>query len=329
MVGEVAFELVPVLAPNAYALMVAVAIDLALGDPVYGAHPVRLIGRSLSWLEHVLRRCGLDGYGGGMVLFLILATGWGGGLSAVVLGIHSAGVWAGWIVHGFLLYSFLALGDLLHHGWRIETALRRHDLEGARAAVSQLVGRDTAPMDAAACRRAAVESLSENLADGFTSPLFWYTLTGLPGLVLFKVISTMDSMVGYRSERYLRFGWCGARLDDLLNFLPARLTWLLLTIVAAALPSCSARKAFRIGLQQHAMLPGPNSGWSEAAMAGAIERRLVGPIWTAGRLVTEQWIGDPADPPMQSEADYQVASRLIGVAGVSAAMVACMALLWL
>ncbi len=329
MVGEVAFELAPVLAPHAYVLAIAVALDLALGDPVYGAHPVRLIGRSLTAAEQLLRRAGGDGYGGGIALFLILAIVWGGGLPASVIGIASVGSWAGWAVHLFLLYSFLALGDLLQHGWRIERALRRGDLEAARVAVSHLVGRDTAPMDAAACRRAAVESLSENLTDGFTSPIFWYVAGGLPGLVLFKVVSTMDSMVGYKSERYLQFGWCGARLDDLMNFVPARLTWLLIAVVAAALPSCSGRKALRVGLQQHATLPGPNSGWSEAAAAGAVQRRLVGPIWNSGQLVTDTWIGDPTDPPLASDQDFTIASRLIAMSGVTATVVACITVAWI
>src|SRR5204863_1573014 len=127
-----------------------------------------------------------------------------------------------------------------------------------------------ARMDGAACRRAAVESLGENLTDGFTSALFWYVLAGVPGLVLFKVVSTMDSMVGFKTPRYLRFGWCGARLDDVMNFVPARLTWLLLAATAAFVPDCSSATAFRIGLRQHAILPSPNSGWSEAAAAGAI-----------------------------------------------------------
>ena len=141
-----------------------------------------------------------------------------------------------WLVHAFLLYSLLALGDLLHHVWRIEAAVRAGDLPRARRAVSALVGRDTDRMDGGACRRAAVESLSENLTDGFVSPVFWYVLAGLPGLVLFKVVSTMDSMVGYKTPRYLRFGWCGARLDDVMNYLPARITWLVIAALAALLP---------------------------------------------------------------------------------------------
>jgi adenosylcobinamide-phosphate synthase len=107
----------------------------------------------------------------------------------------------------------------------------------------------------------------------------------------------MDSMVGYRTPRYLRFGWCGARLDDAMNFLPARMTWLLIAAVAAVVPDLSARKAIVFGFRHAALLPSPNSGWSEAATAGAIQRRLAGPIWKEGVLVTEIWIGDPDDPP--------------------------------
>src|SRR5207342_1161092 len=123
--------------------------------------------------------------------------------------------------------------------WRIEAAVRADDLTRARTAVGALVGRDTDRLDGGGCRRAAVESLSENLTDGFVSPVCWYLLAGLPGLVLFKVVSTMDSMVGYKTPRYLRFGWCGARLDDVMNYVPARLTWLVIALVASILPSFS------------------------------------------------------------------------------------------
>lgn len=323
MVGEVALELAPVLAPNVIVLALGVAIDLMLGDPVYRGHPVRLIGWTLTVTERLLRRMGADGYGGGIILCLALATTWIGGPSLLLVAAASGSSWIGWGLHLFLVYSLLALGELLRHGWHIERALRSGDLTRARMAVSQLVGRDTDRLDAAACRRATVESLSENLTDGFTSAVFWYVLGGLPLLLLFKVVSTMDSMVGYKTPRYRQFGWCGARLDDLMNFLPARLTWLLLAGVAAVLPDCSGRKALRVGFDQHAILPGPNSGWSEAATAGAIQRRLVGPIWMNGRLVTETWIGDPRDPPLETETDYQAASRLVGATGMCAALVGC------
>lgn len=132
----------------------------------------------------------------------------------------------------------------------------------------------------------------------------------------------MDSMVGFKTERHLRFGWCGARADDVMNLVPARLTWVLIAAAAAIIPKCSPAKAIRIGWRQHAVVPGPNSGWSEAAMAGAMQRRLVGPMWQDGKLVTETWLGHPSDPQAASREDYRKAA---GICCLSAAMGTCLA----
>jgi len=313
----VAHQLIDLLVGSAVLLGVAVIVDLAMGDPVYAWHPIRLVGRLLTAIETRLRALGADGYGGGIMLFVLLTAIALAATSGTVALANAASTWLAWFVHAFILYSLLALGDLVHHVWKIERAVRADDLGGARQAVRALVGRDTDRMDAAACRRAAVESLSENLTDGFVSPVCWYVVAGLPGLVVFKVVSTMDSMVGYKSERYLRFGWCGARLDDVMNFVPARLSWLVISAVAAVLPGFSGRKAWTVGLQQHGILLGPNSGWSEAATAGALERRIVGPIWLNGALVTEAWIGDAADPELGTAEDVRRAILLSVVAGLA------------
>ena len=164
-----------------------------------------------------------------------------------------------------------------------------------------------------------MESLGESLVDGVVSPVFWYCVAGLPGIVVFKVVSTMDSMVGYKTARYRDFGWCGARIDDLLNLLPARASWLLVAVAAVAVPGASGREALRRGWRQHAVVPGPNAGWSEAALAGAIQRRLAGPIRSGGRLVTDVWIGDPAAPPGGSAEDYRRARRTVLLAAGLAA----------
>lgn len=310
------------LLPGAAALMAACAVDLVLGDPVYRAHPIRLIGGSLRWFESRLRASGQDGYAGGIALFTVLAALWLPLLLALLAAAVALSPASAWVVHVIVLYTMLALGDMLHHVWRIEAAVRADDLPRARTAVAALVGRDTDRMDGAACRRAAVESLSENLTDGFVSPVFWYVLLGLPGIVLFKIVSTMDSMVGYKTPQYLRFGWCGARLDDLMNYVPARLTWLLIAALAWILPGYSGRKAWRIGLGQHAILLGPNSGWSEAATAGALQRRIVGPIWLRGELVTDVWIGDPNDPALASGRDVVMAMMLALIAALGTAAIA-------
>jgi len=313
--------------PNALILALAVLLDLLFGDPIYPLHPIRLMGRSLAGIEKALRRIGADGYTGGVLLFLILSSLWVGGSTTIFCFLNRWKV-AGFLFQLFMVYSCLALHDLLRHAWAVEVAARESDLEGARAAISRLVGRDTDKMDLAACRRAAIESLSENLTDGFVSPLVWYVVLGLPGLVLFKVASTMDSMVGYKTPLYLRFGWCGARSDDLLNYLPARFTWLLLAFVALLLPRASAGKAIRVGWQQHSILPGPNSGWSEAATAGAIQRRLIGPIWAKGVLVADIWLGDPNDPPAGDGSDVWHAALLIGTSGVLCASMAVVLSRW-
>ena len=308
-----------ILKPNAWLLGAAVLLDFAIGDPVYAAHPVRLMGHTLTWFEKRLRAAHVDGYAGGIVLFLLLAGVWIGGVSGLAIAIERVSHTAAIVWHVFFVYSLLALRDLFQHVWAVESAARRSDVAGARLAISRMVGRDTGRLDLAACRRAAIESLSESLSDGFVSPLFWYVVAGLPGIVLFKIASTMDSMVGYKTPRYLRFGWCGARLDDVMNFLPARMTWLLIAAVALFVPGCSAKKALVIGWRQHAVLPGPNAGWGEAATAGAIERKLIGPIWAKGALVTDVWLGDSGDAPAGDTLDVRRACLLIGLTGLLSA----------
>jgi adenosylcobinamide-phosphate synthase len=318
------------LAGHELILIAAVLLDLLLGDPVYRAHPIRLMGHLLALIERGLRRIGLDGYGGGILLFVLLSAICVGGVSFLVLfarRIVGGVMWWSWAIHLFFLYSMLALGDLLRHVWAVERALERGTLDDGREAIARLVGRDTDRMNAGACRRAAVESLSESLTDGFTSPLFWYVLLGLPGVMLFKVVSTMDSMVGYKTPRYLRFGWCGARADDVMNYVPARITWLLIALTAATIHGFSMLKALRIGWTQHSILPGPNSGWSEAATAGALQRRIVGPIWLNGEMKTDVWIGDPADPPVETRLDLMRAMLLVTVTALAATLLAAVTLI--
>ena len=312
-----------VLAPHPLLLLCAVVLDGILGDPVYRWHPVRLMGHTLTGLERMLRGIGLDGYAGGCLLFLALSVCWVGVSAAPARwlnGLHPA---LNGFYQVFVIYSMVALRDLCRHGMAID---RAGDLEDARRAVSMLVGRDTSSMDAAACRRAGMESLSENAVDGFIAPVFWYALLGLPGIVLYKVISTMDSMVGYRTPIYARFGWCGARLDDLFNLIPARLTWLLMSAVAFLLPGYSGRKTLSVGWRQHALVPGPNSGWSEAAAAGAVQRRLVGPVRQDGKLVTEIWIGEEGDPEGGQAGDLRRMCVLVVVTSVLAVVLAVLAL---
>jgi adenosylcobinamide-phosphate synthase len=271
-------------------------LDALIGDPVFAAHPIRLLGRLLAFYERILFRLGAHGYAGGIALLFLLAGTVLPLCLALLAAAHALHPYALHAAAGLIAWACLALRDLIAHGERIARAVGRGDLPAARHHVSMLVGRDTDKMDLAACGRGAVESMAENLVDGVLSPLAFLLLFGPLAAVLFKIVSTMDSMVGYKSDRYLRFGWCGARTDDLANLLPARWSWLLLSALAALIPGYSGRKAWRCGLAQHALVPGPNSGWPECTIAGALQRRLIGPLFKNGVQVCDLWLGEPTDP---------------------------------
>jgi adenosylcobinamide-phosphate synthase len=275
-----------------------------------------MLGDTLRIFERLLRWIGLDGFLGGFALFLLLALLWIALPSVLIRELYLRNTWLGSVVHVLVVFILFAMRDLIDHVRSVRKSASRGDLNATREAIARLVGRDTSKMDIAACRRAAIESLSENFVDGFLSALMWYVLGGLTGLLLFKVASTMDSMVGYRTERYKRFGWFGARLDDVMNFLPARIAWLLLGVCAFPFRALSSAKGWRVGWQQHGALPGPNPGWSESTMAGVLQRRLIGPIWRDGVLVTEIWIGDGSDPPAGSDADVGNAVKVCILAAI-------------
>lgn len=315
--------------PSPWLLASGLAADALLGDPDYRWHPVRLIGGSIAFWEKRLRSLGLEGYAGGVLLCAAVSLQWLGIFLGILRIFSELGAQFAAVFHGFLVYSLMALRDLLDHAAAVGRAADSGDLDAARRAAARLVGRDVDRMDLAACRRAAMESLAENFTDGVLSPLFWYVAAGLPGLILFKVASTLDSMVGYRTPRYRRFGWCGARWDDAMNWLPARLAPLFLAAAAVLIPGARPLELLRTAWREHARVPGPNAGWSEAAMAGALGRRLVGPIYSGGTLVTDIWIGNPENAPAgQSPQDLRTALRLTGLAGAAASLAAIAAAAW-
>lgn len=192
---------------------------------------------------------------------------------------------SGTILVGFLAWPLVASRSLYEHVAAVANPLRNGDLERARQAVAMIVGRDTSKLDEAGVARAAIESLAENASDGIVAPLFWGVIFGLPGIAGYKAINTLDSMIGHRTERYEAFGWASARLDDVANFIPARLTAALFAIVSAK-PSATAAIACR-DAQYHRS---PNAGWPEAAMAGALGIRLSGPRLYHDRIADEPWL---------------------------------------
>ncbi len=279
----------------AWLVLLALLLDLMIGDPswLYARvwHPVVAIGalieRGEAWLNHGVRRRRLWA-GAVLTLALVaLALGVGWGLQHFLRGLAY-----GWVIEVALASSLLAFRGLHRFIKPVERALRLGDLNKARKAVSQVVGRDPNRLDAAGVARAAIESLAENYSDGALAPLFWYALTGLPGLLAYKTINTLDSMIGHRNDRYEAFGKVAARLDDIVNWPPARLTALVF-VVAAWLrlfrPPLAALRLIKRDASKHRSV---NAGWPETAMAAALNIRLAGPRDYGDYQVNDPWIGD-------------------------------------
>lgn len=271
-------------------IIAACLLDVVIGDPVYRLHPVRLIGAFSSFSERLFFARGWNTRSGGVLHLLLVLTVtlmiWLAIRTSLAL-IHPqlAFVW-----DLYLAASLLCLRDLIEQGRRILCVL--DDLPAARQQLALLVGRDTAPLQRDGIVRATIESLAENLTDAVLTPLWALCLFGLPGLIVVKVISTLDAMIGYKNQRYQHFGWAAARCDDWMHWLPARLSVLVIAL-AALWQRLHPLLALRTAWRDHKMLPSPNSGWSEAAVAGALRVRLLGPVWRHGELVNTQFMGEP------------------------------------
>ena len=305
-----------------FELLAAYALDLVLGDPPSWPHPVRWLGRLIAAGEEPLRRRLASPRLAGAVLAgaCVLAAA---GSAALLVWLATAGhPWLGWLTSVLLLYWAMAVRDLADHAWAVYRPLLQGDLPGARAALSYIVGRETAALDQAGIIRATVETIAENMVDGIISPLFYAALGGAPLAWAFKAVSTLDSMVGYKTPRYREFGWAGAKLDDLANWLPARLSGLFFTL-AARLLGLDWRRTWQIFVRDGRRHASPNAGWPEAAVSGALGLRLGGPNVYHGTLMEKPWIGDPLREP--ELADIARAIRLLYA--VSGAAVAAMLLL--
>jgi len=296
------------LAPDTLIVLFAVLLDLVLGDPRALPHPVVAIGRLISFLEPLLRR----GFGNARVAgVMLLATtvGVSYGTAALILHLaYAVSPAAGFLAALYLAWVSLAARSLHLESGKVAKALRQGDLPGARLALSYIVGRETAELDEQEIVRGAVETVAENTGDGVIAPLCYLMLGGPALAIAYKAVNTLDSMVGYKNERYLEFGWASARLDDLANYLPARLTGLLM-VLAAPICSLSGSGAWRIMLRDGRNHSSPNSGFPEAAAAGALGVRLGGANRYFGKVVEKPAIGD-ASLPLSLEA-YGGAVRLM------------------
>jgi adenosylcobinamide-phosphate synthase len=300
-------------------LLAAVLLDALLGDPDYPLHPIRLLGHASIALERRLFGRGWDGRIAGAMHGLVVTAGALAVWWSVRLGLDALHPALAWLWDLYIAYSLLCARDLLAHGRRVLAVL--DDLPAARAQLRWLVSRDTQALDRGAVVRATIESLAENLTDGVLTPLWALALFGLPGIIVAKAVSSLDSMVGYRTERYRRFGWAAARSDDLLHWLPARLSVPLLA-AAAALLGQHWRDVLPAARRYHGALPSPNSGWSEAAAAGALRARLAGPVSYHGEWQPKPWIGEADWPADLDGSDLRRALWLVGVAAGLAAVAA-------
>jgi adenosylcobinamide-phosphate synthase len=279
-----------------------------LGDRLFGyppalqrriGHPVQWLGALIGFLDRTLNRPSLDKPSGrmrgalalGIALVLVLAV-------SLPLSLLLRAIPYGFILEALLAMAFLAQRDLARAVAAVADALDKSLAQG-RAAVSHIVGREPALLDRSGVARAAIESLAENASDAVVAPALWLVLFGLPGIVVYKLVNTADSMIGHRSLRYRHFGWAAARLDDLLNLPASRLTGLLLA--AAAAPAGRGRAALGTMWRDASRHISPNAGWPEAAMAGALGITLGGPRSHGGRKLDLPWLGsgrnnlDPAD----------------------------------
>ena len=301
-----------------YQIAIALLLDLALGDPRWLPHPVRLIGRLISALEGPARRAIPDARLAGSVtaLAVILAAALTTGAMIGIAGqIHPLLEDAFSIL---LLYTTLATRDLADHSIGVYRALERFDLAEARRLVSWLVGRDTERLTEAEVVRAAVESVAENTVDGIIAPLFFAAIGGPAVAMAYKAVSTLDSMIGYRTERYIDFGRTAAKIDDGANYIPARLAAPIIT-AAAALTGGRATAAWRIARRDGRKHPSPNAGIAEAAFAGALGIRLGGVIERRGRPVNLPEIGDTIIPLARGQ--ILAANRMMYAAtGIAAAV---------
>lgn len=282
---------------SAAIMLLAMIIDVAVGWPralfVRLGHPVTWIGALVSTLDRAFNRddasdrtrrmAGAIGAVG--VIAIAAIAGW---LATWAL----PSGWGGVLIAGILAWPLIAVRSMHDHVEAVARPLGAGNVEAARQAVAMIVGRDPSALDPAGIARAAIESLAENTADGIVAPIFWGVLLGLPGLAAYKAINTLDSMIGHRTPRYTAFGWAAARIDDVANFLPSRLTGALFIVVSAR-PRVALATMLRYARQHRS----PNAGWPEAAMAGALDVRLSGPRVYAGRMSDEPWVnGAAADP---------------------------------
>ena len=287
----------------AEAMAVAMVVDALVGwpNPLFAriGHPVTWLGRLIAALDaHWNREIDmplLRRVAGAIAALLVIVLA--SGLAWIAQRLLPAG-WTYTVLLGILAWPFIAFRSLYDHVAAVRDPLRAGDIDAARKAVSMIVGRDPGELDEAGIARAAIESLAENASDGVVAPVFWGALFGLPGVVGYKAVNTLDSMIGHHSPRHQAFGWAAARLDDVANSVPARLTGLLFAVLAGSERRSQAMSCMWQDARHHRSF---NAGWPEAALAGALGVRLCGPRSYHGELADEPWLNAAAGDPVAAD----------------------------
>ncbi len=279
------------------ACMTGFVLDFIFGDPVWLYHPVRMIGKGIELGERILRRiCGEKHLmaAGGLLWLMIAGLSYLFPLGLLFLAyrIHPG---LGFALEAFWCFQILAARSLCQESTKVYDRLQEDDLPGARRAVSMIVGRDTESLTAEGVTKAAVETVAENTSDGVTAPLIYLMIGGAPLGFLYKAVNTMDSMLGYKNDRYLYFGRIPARMDDIFNYIPARLTALVM-IAAAYLTGLDGRNAWRIYRRDRNKHASPNAAQTESVCAGALGVQLAGDAVYFGKLYKKEFIGDSLRP---------------------------------
>ncbi len=282
-----------------FSLAAGFILDLCFGDPRWLYHPICVIGNFIAWLEKRIRsvfpkteRGELQG--GLLMVICVCALSFGAPflILAAVYRIHRI---AGFLLETFWCYQLFAAKSLRVESMRVYESLKNGTLDDARYAVSMIVGRDTKSLTEEGVIRATVETVAENTSDGVIAPMLYMAIGGAPLMFLYKGINTMDSMLGYKNEKYLYFGRCAAKLDDGANYIPARLSGILMA-VSALFAGLDVKNAFRIYFRDKRNHASPNSAQTESAMAGALNVQLAGNAWYFGKLYEKPTIGDPVRP---------------------------------
>lgn len=289
-------------------IIIGFVIDSFIGDPYNLPHPIRLIGRLISKLEKFIRKRFRNLHAGGVFLALTVIF-----ISAVVpffilYFYYRLNIIFGILIEGIFCYYLIAPKCLRNESMKVYSAIKIKDTEKARKAVSIIVGRDTQCLDESGIIKAAVETVAENTSDGVTAPIMYMSLGGAVFGFIYKAVNTMDSMIGYKNDKYINLGRFAAKLDDAFNFIPSRLTAAVM-ILSAYILGMNGKNAFRIWKRDRRKHASPNSAQTEAVCAGALEIRLAGDAYYFGKLHKKEYIGDDIRP-IENE-DIRRANKLM------------------